>query len=211
MGFYQRWIVPRLINLAMRNRSLDAYRQRTIGAASGLVLEIGVGSGQNLTLYGSAVHRVYAIDPSMELLYMARNRIAEARLPVSLSRASAEQLPLADAIFDTIIMTWTLCSIPNPVAALIEMRRVLKPSGNLVFVEHGLSPESRVARWQHRLTPCWKRIAGGCHLDRKMDDLIGAAGFRVSDIENRYMDGPKLMTFMYQGRAIPEPAGRSHG
>jgi ubiquinone/menaquinone biosynthesis C-methylase UbiE len=147
----------------------------------------------------------------MELLHMARNRIAEARLPVSLIRASAEQLPFAGAIFDTIIMTWTLCSIPNPVAALIEMRRVLMPGGTLVFVEHGLSPESRVARWQHRLTPCWKRIAGGCHLDRKMDDLIRAAGFRLSDIETRYMDGPKLMTFMYQGQAIPEPAGMSHG
>ena len=211
MGFYQRWIVPRLINLAMRNRSLDAYRQRTIGAASGLALEIGVGSGQNLPLYGSAVHRVYAIDPSMELLGMARNRIAEARLPVSLIGASAEQLPFADAIFDTIIMTWTLCSIPNPVAALIEMRRVLKPGGNLVFVEHGLSPESRVAHWQHRLTPCWKRIGGGCHLDRKMDDLIRSAGFRLSDIETGYMNGPKLMTFMYQGQAILESAGGSYG
>jgi ubiquinone/menaquinone biosynthesis C-methylase UbiE len=147
----------------------------------------------------------------MELLHMARNRIAEARLPVSLIRASAEQLPFAGTIFDTIIMTWTLCSIPKPVAALIEMRRVLKPGGNLVFVEHGLSPESWVGRWQHRLTPCWKRIGGGCHLDRKMDDLIRSAGFRLSDIETGYMNGPKLMTFMYQGQAIPEPAGRSHG
>jgi SAM-dependent methyltransferase len=141
----------------------------------------------------------------MELLHMARNRIAEARLPVSLIRASAEQLPFGDAIFDTVIMTWTLCSIPNPIAALIEMRRVLKPRGDLVFVEHGLSPESRVAAWEHRFTPCWKRIAGGCHLDRKMDDLIRAAGFRLRDVEARYMDGPKLMTFMYQGQAMPEP------
>jgi ubiquinone/menaquinone biosynthesis C-methylase UbiE len=201
MGFYQRWIVPRLIDLAMRNRSLDAYRQRTIRAAGGVVLEIGVGSGQNLPLYGSAVDRVYAIDPSMELLHMARNRIVEPRLPVSLIRASAEQLPFADAIFDTIIMTWTLCSIPNPLVALIEMRRVLKPGGNLVFVEHGLSPESRVARWQHRVTPCWRRIAGGCHLDRKMDDLIRSAGFQLNGIETHYIDGPKLMTFMYQGQA----------
>src|SRR5437868_14718439 len=111
MGLYHRWVVPPLINLAMRNRGLDGYRQRTIGAASGLVLKIGVGSGQNLALYRSAVDRVYAIDPSMELLHMARNRIAEARLPVSLIGASAEQLPFADAIFDTIVMTWTLCSI----------------------------------------------------------------------------------------------------
>jgi ubiquinone/menaquinone biosynthesis C-methylase UbiE len=131
-------------------------------------------------------------------------------MAVSLVRCSAEQIPFANEVFDAIVTTWTLCSIPDPVAALIEMRRVIKPGGKLVFVEHGLSPESRVARWQHRLTPCWKRIAGGCHLDRKMDDLIRSAGFRLSDVETHYMDGPKLMTFMYQGQAIPEPGGRSH-
>ena len=209
MGFYQRWILPHLIDLAMGADRLHAYRRRTIGAASGLVLEIGAGSGLNLPLYGSAVDHVCAIDPSAELLGFARNRTADVPIPVSLVRGSAEQIPFASAVFDAIVTTWTLCSIPNPVAALIEMRRVLKPGGNLAFVEHGLSPESRVALWQHRLTPCWKRIAGGCHLDRKIDDLIRAAGFRLSDVETDYMDGPKLMTFMYQGLAIPEPAGRS--
>ena len=98
-------------------------------------------------------------------------------------------------------MTWTLCSIPNPMSALTEMRRVLKPGGRLLFVEHGLSPEIRIARWQHRLTPCWKRIGGGCHLNRKMDDLIRAAGFRVDALEAGYMKGPKPWTFMYQGSA----------
>jgi ubiquinone/menaquinone biosynthesis C-methylase UbiE len=203
MSWYQRWIVPRLIDLAMRNRSLDVYRQRTIAAASGFVLEIGVGSGQNVPRYGSAVERVYAIDPSLELLHLAKNKIAGAAIPVSLIGATAEQLPFADALFDTIVMTWTLCSIPNPLRALVEMRRVLKPSGNLAFVEHGLSPELRVARWQHRLTPCWKRIGGGCHLDRKMDDLIQAGGFQLNRIETGYMNGPKMMTFMYQGQASP--------
>jgi ubiquinone/menaquinone biosynthesis C-methylase UbiE len=201
MGFYQRRIVPRLINLAMRNRALDAYRQRTIPAASGLVLESGVGSGQNLPLYGSTVDRVYAIDPSLELLRLAKGSIPDAPVPVSLIRASAEQLPFADTIFDTIVMTWALCSIPNPTRALVEMRRVLKPGGNLLFVEHGLSPESGVARWQQLMTPCWKRIGGGCHLDRKMDDLIRAAGFELNDIETGYMRGPKPWTFMYEGRA----------
>jgi ubiquinone/menaquinone biosynthesis C-methylase UbiE len=210
MGFYQRWIVPRLIDLAMRNHRLIAYRQRTIGNAHGFVLEIGVGSGENLPLYGSAVDHVCAIDPSAELIRLARNRAAYVPMPLSLVRASAEQIPVANAVFDTIVTTWTLCSIPDPVAALVEVRRVLRPGGNLVFVEHGLSPESGVARWQHRLTPCWKRIGGGCHLDRKMDDLIRSAGFRLSDIETGYMNSPKLMTFMYQGQAIPEPAGRSH-
>ena len=203
--------MPRLIDLAMRNHRLHAYRQRAIGATSGAVLEIGVGSGQNLPLYGSAVDHVCAIDPSAELLLLARNRTANGPTPVSLVRGSAEQIPFASAVFDTIVTTWTLCSIPNPVAALVEMRRVLKPGGKLLFVEHGLSPELRVARWQHCLTTCWKRIAGGCHLDRKIDDLIRSTGFRLGAIETHYMDGPKLMTFMYQGQAIPEPAGRSHG
>jgi ubiquinone/menaquinone biosynthesis C-methylase UbiE len=140
-------------------------------------------------------------DPSPELLGRASERMADARVPVVLVRASAEQVPFADAAFDTIVMTWTLCSIPDPRAALDEMRRILKPGGRLLFVEHGLSPEPRIIRWQHRLTPCWRRIGGGCHLDRKMDDLIRAAGFRVDALETGYMKGPKPWTFMYQGSA----------
>ena len=120
---------------------------------------------------------------------------------MTLLRASAEQLPFGDAASDTIVMTWTLCSIANPVAALIEMRRVLKHGGRLLFVEHGLSPDRLIARWQHRLTPCWKRIGGGCHLDRKIDDLIRAAGFQIGAVETSYMKGPKPWTFMYQGSA----------
>jgi ubiquinone/menaquinone biosynthesis C-methylase UbiE len=178
MGVYERWIVPRLLELAMQNRLLDHYRHQTIASARGLVLEVSVGSGVNLPLYGPAVTRVVGLDPSPELLRLASKRAADAVIPVSLLRASAEDLPVADAVFDTIVMTWTLCSIPNPITALAEIRRVLKPGGQLLFVEHGLSPELRVARWQHRLTPYWKRIGGGCHLDCKTDDLIRAAGFR---------------------------------
>jgi ubiquinone/menaquinone biosynthesis C-methylase UbiE len=201
MGVYERWILPRLLDLAMRNRLLDHYRQRTIGTARGLVLEIGVGSGLNLPFYDRAVDRVCGIDLSSELLDLAHNRTADAVVSVSLLQASAEHLPFAVAVFDSIVMTWTLCSIANPVAALMEMRRVLKPGGQLLFVEHGLSPEIRTARWQHRLTPYWKRIGGGCHLDRKMDDLIRAAGFQINAVETGYMNGPKPWTFMYQGSA----------
>jgi ubiquinone/menaquinone biosynthesis C-methylase UbiE len=201
MGPYERWIVPRLLDLAMRNRVLDHYRERTIETARGLALEIGVGSGLNVPLYGPAVTRIVGLDPSPELLRLATKRAAEAVVPVSLIRASAEHLPFAAAAFDSIVMTWTLCSIPNPIAALMEMRRVLGPGGRLIFVEHGLSPEIRVARWQHRLTPCWKRISGGCHLDRKTDDLISVAGFQIDTIEMAYMQGPKPWTFMYQGSA----------
>jgi ubiquinone/menaquinone biosynthesis C-methylase UbiE len=201
MGIYGRLIVPRLIELAMRNKALAGYRQQIVGAARGLVLEIGIGSGLNLPLYGSAVDRVYGIEPSPELLDRARERVVDASIPVWLVRASAEQLPFSRSAFDTLVMTWTLCSISNPSAALNEMRRVLKPGGRLLFVEHGLSPEARIMRWQHWLTPCWKRIGGGCHLDRKMDDLIQAAGFRVDKLETGYMKGPKPWTFMYQGIA----------
>ena len=160
MGFYERWIVPRLLDLAMRNRVLDPYRQRAIETAQGLVLEVGVGSGSNLPLYGPAVTRVVGLDPSPELLGLASRRAADMVIPVSLLRASAEHLPLSDAVFDTTVMTWTLCSIPNPMAALTEMRRALRPGGRLIFVEHGLSPEIRTARWQHWLTPYWKRMSG---------------------------------------------------
>ena len=201
VGVYERWILPRLLDLAMRDRLLDDYRQHAIEMARGLVLEVGVGSGLNLRFYSRAVDRVCGIDLSPELLRLAHERTADAVVPVSLIRASAEHLPFAVAVFDTIVMTWTLCSIASPSAALMEMRRVLKPGGDLLFVEHGLSPEIRIARWQHWLTPCWKRIGGGCHLDRKMDDLIRAAGFQIDAIETGYMKGPKPWTFMYLGRA----------
>ena len=201
VGVYERWILPRLLDLSMRNRLLDHYRQRTIETAQSLVLEVGVGSGENLRFYSRTVDRVFGIDLSPELLRLAYERTAGAVVPVSLIRASAEHLPFAVAVFDTIVMTWTLCSIASPSAALMEMRRVLKPGGELLFVEHGLSTEIRIARWQHWLTPCWKRIGGGCHLDRKMDDLIRAAGLQIDAIEKGYMKGPKAWTFMYRGSA----------
>jgi ubiquinone/menaquinone biosynthesis C-methylase UbiE len=201
MGLYENWVLPRLLDLAMRNQILDTYRHSAITPARGLVLEIGVGSGLNLSLYGPAVRRVVGLDPSTGLLHRARKRVAQALVSVSLVRASAQSIPFADATFDAIAMTWTLCSIPNPIEALAEMRRVLKPGGRLIFVEHGLSPEIRVARWQHRLTPYWKLIGGGCHLDRQMDDLIRSAGFEIDAVETGYLKGPKPWTFMYQGVA----------
>jgi SAM-dependent methyltransferase len=201
MGLYANWVLPRLLDHAMRNQALDRYRRNTIGSARGVVLEVGVGSGLNLPLYGRVVDRVYALDPSLELLGLAHERAKDAIVPVSLVRASAEEIPFASLVFDSIVMTWTLCSIPDPVSALAEMRRVLKPGGHLLFVEHGLSPEHGVARWQHRLTPCWSWISGGCHLERKTDDLLRAAGFQINALETGYMKGPKPWTFIYEGSA----------
>jgi ubiquinone/menaquinone biosynthesis C-methylase UbiE len=201
MGFYGRHILPLLLDVAMRSQVLDEPRRRAIALARGAVLEIGVGSGPNLALYGAAVQRIWAIDPSAELLRLAGRRSAAAAVPVSLARASAERLPFSDASFDTVVTTWTLCSVPDPAVALKETRRVLKRGGRLVFVEHGLAPEPGVARWQRGLTPCWMHIAGGCHLDRKIDDLIRAAGFQLGAVDTGYLKGPKPWTFLYQGSA----------
>jgi len=185
----------------MRRQDLARYRRAAVAAARGRVLEIGVGSGLNFALYGKQVERVYGIDPSARLLAIARRRAAASGIPAELLQASATAIPLSDDAVDTIVMTWTLCSIPDPLAALREMRRVLKPDGNLYFVEHGLSPEPSVERWQHRITPAWRRMAGGCHLDRKMDDLIRQAGFDLTNLHEEYAPGPRAMSYMYQGCA----------
>src|SRR5437879_3589351 len=131
------------------------------------------------------------------LLAIARRRAIGSGVRASLLLGSATAIPLADNTVDTVVMTWTLCSIPEPLVALREMRRVLIPGGRLLFVEHGLSPEPKVERWQHRLTPAWRHIAGGCHLDRKMDDLIRAAGFDLTELRTEYAPGPRPMTYMY--------------
>ena len=185
----------------MRRQDLARYRRAAVAAARGRVLEIGVGSGLNFALYGKQVELVYGIDPSARLLAIARRRAAASGIPAELLQASATAIPLSDDAVDTIVMTWTLCSIPDPLAALREMRRVLKPDGNLYFVEHGLSPEPSVERWQHRITPAWRRMAGGCHLDRKMDDLIRRAGFDLTNLHEEYAPGPRAMSYMYQGCA----------
>ena len=178
MNFYDRWILPTILDFAMRQPQLEKYRREVVAAASGRVLEVGVGSGLNFPLYGKQVEMVFGIDPSPGLLAIARRRADAAGVRAELLQGSATAIPLADNTVDTVVMTWTLCSISDPLAALREMRRVLKPSGKLLFVEHGLSPEPRVERWQHRLTPIWCHVAGGCHLDRKMDDLISSGGLR---------------------------------
>ncbi|MGE5268544.1 MAG: class I SAM-dependent methyltransferase [Thiohalocapsa sp.] len=201
MRLYERWILPWLTDLAMRNRALSRYRGRVVPPAQGNVLEIGVGAGLNLPRYGNAVTHICALDPSAALLRLAAARRDAAPCPVALLRGIAEQLPFRDGSFDTVVMTWTLCSIPDPLLALREMRRVLRPGGRLLFVEHGLAPEPNVARWQHLLTPGWKRIAGGCHLDRPAEALIRDAGFRLEALDTGYMRGPKPWTFMYEGVA----------
>lgn len=203
MGLYSERIHPWLTALTMRNRLLAPYRKRLVARARGRVLEVGVGSGLNLPLYGPAVEFVVALDPSPALLRRAAAMVRKAGRPVSLVRASAEAIPLADGSVDTIVMTWTLCSIPDATRALSEMRRVLKPGGALLFVEHGLAPDERVAAWQHRLDPLWVKVS--CHLDNPVERLLRDSGFALHEVETGYLGrGPRPLTFMYEGRARPD-------
>ena len=203
MGLYRDHILPHLIHLSMRQRNLAAYRARVLPAAQGRVLEIGIGSGLNLPYYSTTVEQVIGLDPSPKLLGMAREAARRTSLPLDLIENSAEAIPLYNRSIDTVVTTWTMCSIPDVQRALGEMRRVLKPEGRLLFVEHGRSPDPGVRRWQDRLTPVWRRVGGGCHLNRPIGELIEAAGFRIERIETGYMRGPKPMTFMYEGSARP--------
>lgn len=203
MGFYDDVVLPRLCHLAMRNCDLLPYRRRTIGAAEGRVLEIGIGSGINLPLYPPSVAEVIGLEPSQALLAMARRTAHEARARVLLIGAGAEAIPLADRSVDTVVTTWTLCTIPAAARALGEVRRVLKNGGRLLFVEHGLAPDLGVRRWQDFLTPAWRCVSGGCHLNRPIRSMIEDSGYRLESLETGYMRGPKPMTFMYQGSARP--------
>ncbi len=204
MGFYNRHVLPHVIRLSMRNRELQPFRERVLARVAGRVLEIGIGAGMNLPLYGPCVREIIGLEPSPELLAMAERVAEQSTMPVRLIGASAERMPIESQSVDTVVTTWTLCSIADAPRALSEMRRVLKSDGQLLFVEHGLAPEESVRRWQNRLTPVWKRIGGGCHLNRPIRSLIENAGFAIAHVETRYMRGPRPMTFMYEGRATPQ-------
>ena len=203
MGFYESKILPRLIERGMQVTPFPKERERLIPRAHGRVLEVGIGSGLNLPYY-AGVESVTGVDPSEELGEMAQARAAEVDFPVDHRPVSGESLPLDDASFDCAVITWTLCTIPDPDAALREVWRVLKPDGDLLFVEHGLSPDPGVQKWQHRVNRIWPKFTGGCNLNRKIDDIIAGAGFRIDDMDAGYRPGAlKISTYFYHGRARP--------
>jgi len=204
MGLYAKYVLPRLIDRVMRDEETARLRAAWVTRAIGDVLEVGIGSGLNLPFYSPEVRQVYGVEPSLELQRLARQRVSGARVPIEFLTQSAEEaLPLDSGSIDTVVITWTLCSIPDPSKALGQMKRVLKPDGRLIFLEHGKSPDPGVATWQDWLTPIHKRIGGGCHLNRKIDDLIGAAGFQIGELTTGYQPGPRPLTYTYQGLARP--------
>ena len=203
MGLYERFLLPPILNFVMKNKEMMRQRQQLVPEAEGRVLEVGIGSGLNLPFYGPKVERLWGVDPSLELQRYARKRMEGRPFPIELLAHPAEEIPLESHSVDTVVSTWTLCTIPDVHRALGELRRVLKPEGRLLFIEHGRSPEPRVERLQDRLTPAWKRIGGGCHLNRKVDALLEEGGFRIERLETFYLHGPRPMSYTYRGSARP--------
>ena len=202
MGIYDRYLLPRLIDRACSMRLIGKQRALLVPAAEGRVLEVGAGSGLNFPFYDrERVEVLWALEPSEELRRMASAAGSAARLPVIFLDASAEEIPLDSSSVDTVLMTYTLCTIPDAVRGLREVRRVLRPRGRLLFAEHGRGPDRSVRRWQDRLTPPWKRLAGGCHLNREIPGLITGAGFHIEEMDAQYLSRPKAFAFNYRGSA----------
>ena len=200
MGFYQRYVFPHILDFAMRG--MNPLRGDVLAPASGDVLEIGFGTGLNLRHYPASVRRLCAVDPMNALQQRVAERIAAAPFPIERHQLRADgRLPFDAARFDCAAMTWTLCTIPDPVAALRELRRVLKPGAALLFIEHGRSDDARVARFQDRWNPIQNVIGGGCNVNRKIDALLLEAGFGFEKLERFKADGPRFLTEMYRGVA----------
>lgn len=203
--FYDTYILPHLVHHVCANSKFSAERQKVVPRAKGSVVELGMGSGLNLPFYDAAqVTSVTGIDPSFKLAEKAACRMEDLQFPVETVTGSAEELPVDDNSADTVLSTFTLCTIPDLIRALEEARRVLKPGGKLVFCEHGLSEDISIAKWQNRLNPLWRPIAGGCHLNRDIPRFIKAAGFEIEELQTCYMDGaPGISSFLFQGTARP--------
>jgi ubiquinone/menaquinone biosynthesis C-methylase UbiE len=202
MGIYQDRVLPRITNRVMNRRDLRPIRDRVCAGLDGEVLEIGFGSGLNARHYPPAVTRVRAVDPATLGRRLAADRVAASAVPVEYIGLDGQALPLEPASVDHVVSTWTLCTIPDVERALGEVRRVLRPGGSLHFVEHGLSPDARVARWQDRLTPLQRRLAGGCHLNRPIDRLLDGSGLELAGLTTYYLEGPKPLGYTFEGRAI---------
>lgn len=201
MGLWTDRVLPRLVDQALRTPEVNVQRAATVAGVSGEVLEIGFGSGLNLRFYPQGVERVLAVEPS-DLAW----RLAEARMggdapPVERVGLDGARLPVPDASVDAVVSTFTLCTVPQVELALGEIRRVLRPGGQLHFLEHGRAPEESVRRWQARLQPLQTRMFGGCRLDRRIDRLVTGAGLELVDLTTEYGDGPKPFSYLYRGRA----------
>lgn len=202
MNFYERHILPRIIDSVCQGDSSAKQRLKIVPLARGRVLEIGFGSGLNLEYYDeSQVEMIWGLEPSKSMWAKAEPRLHKTLFPVKRLELSGEEIPLEDNVADSVLVTYTLCTIPDVMRALVEMRRVLKPGGELIFCEHGLAPDEKVALWQRRMNPIWKRIGGGCNLTRPIPTLIEQAGFTIKHMESEYIGLLKPAQYNYWGTA----------
>jgi len=202
MSWYEEKVLPRLINVACSSKPAHKQREKIVPRASGDVLEIGFGGGLNLAHYDSSkVRRIWGLEPSEGMRKLAANPIAESGLDVELIDLPGEEVPLDDNSVDTVLITFTLCTIPEVATALDGMRRVLKPGGQLLFSEHGKAPDANVVKWQERMNPVWKKFSGGCNMNRDIPALLDAAGFEIQDDNRMYVPGLKSLSYMYWGAA----------
>jgi len=203
MGFYDRYVLPHFINLACGTKPILKQREKVVPQAQGRILEVGMGSGINIPFYNpDKVEKVWGLEPSLGMREKARERVEAAPFDLEWLSLPGEEIPLDDNSADTIVLTYTLCTIPGWEAALRQMRRVLKPGGKMLFSEHGKAPDEAVQRWQARVNPLWMKIAGGCHLNRDIPRLLEQGGFKVRDMEAMYVPStPKIAGFTYWGYA----------
>ena len=202
MSFYGDHILPRLIDVMMRARDTHEVRARVASNLTGQVLEIGFGSGLNVPFYPPGLTQVYALDPATAGRKLAAERVAASPVPIEYIGLDAQRIPLDDGSVDSVLTTWTLCTIPDPAQALAEVRRILRPGGTLHFIEHGRAPDPKVARRQDRLEPFQQRIFGGCQLTRKIDQLVAASGLELNQLDTYYRPGPPSTSYTYEGQAI---------
>ena len=202
MGFYDEKILPRFINLACASKPSTKQREKVVPHAEGDVLEIGFGSGLNVPFYDrQKVRKIFGLEPSEGMRKLAAERVSESGLDIELIDLPGEEIPLEADSVDSVLITYTLCTIPNVAAALEGMRRVLKPGGKLLFSEHGKAPDEGVLRWQNRLNPAWRKIGGGCNINRDIPALIQEGGFRITEDERMYVPGPRILCYTYWGSA----------
>ena len=201
MAFYEEQVLARFTNVVMARREFIPIRARVAAPLEGDVLEVGFGSGLNVPHYPAGVSRVRAVDPATVGRKLAAQRVAASSVAVEYIGLEGQELPLGSASVDHVLTTWTLCTIPDVERALGEIRRVLRPGGSFHFVEHGRSPDAKVARWQGRLTPLQRRIAGGCHLNRPIDELVDGSGLDLTQMDNYYAKGPRAFGYMFEGVA----------
>lgn len=204
MGLYRRYVGPRLIGLACSQANITELRQTIIPRASGVVLEVGIGPGLNLAHYDpQKVIKVIGVDPEQGFVELAKERVKASPVPVEIIQAPGERIPLDNGTADTAVLTYTLCSVQDPAAVLREIRRVLKPGGRLLFLEHGRSEDANIAQWQDRLNPLWNVFSCGCQINRDTAQLLSEAGFRIEDADRFYLPGaPKILGFHCRGTAV---------